>query len=132
MYLHYQSIKITEEGGGEAKKKASKGKSIKLNLLNENQANEKVGRLSETNTAMLGGVGAGSGSSLHLLRAEDAPALAQAGAPPSYRAQPPGGTRHTPSRPAGLTANSHPERGLPVPAGPATGAVDALGRVTEG
>jgi len=53
--------------------------------------------------------------------------LAEASRPPSLRAQALGGTRHdSPDR------NPHPAQGPQAPAGHVAGAMDALGRVTEG
>ena len=78
------------------------------------------------NTAMLGGVGAGRGSSSHLLRAEDAPAPALGrGILPPLASGP--NTRRDSSRPP-LTGT----RTRQAPAGHVAGAMDALGRVTEG
>ena len=52
---------------------------------------------------------------------------AGASRPPSLRAQQPGGTRHD-----SLDRNPHPAQGPQAPAGHVAGAMDALGRVTEG
>ncbi len=53
--------------------------------------------------------------------------LAGASCPPSLRAQVPGGTRHDSS-----DRNPHPAQSPQAPAGSVAGAMDALGRVTEG
>ena len=52
---------------------------------------------------------------------------ARASRPPSLWAQPPGGTRHD-----SLDRNPHPAQGPQAPAGHVAGAMDTLGRATEG
>ena len=78
---------------------------------------------------MLRGIGAGRGSSSHLPCADDAPARAVPDGLDSLAAGPwrSGELAHPL-----IDRNSHPEREPQAPAGRVSGAMDALGRVTEG